>query len=307
MTRARALPTSGDVVRSFEPLRAYVESRIAEGLIPGAVIAVGRRSLFHQAALGRRALAPRPEPMTLRTIFDLASLTKPMVTGALAAELACAGLLDLDDPVERHLEETRGTDAGSPPLRMLLTHTAGFPAMNPLADYSGGKPRLLAAIAREPLEARPGQRFTYSDVGYILMQAVLEKVTRKRLDRLARELIFEPLGFRDTRFGTRAADRARVAPTTRLNGDRGPRRRVRNRGGGGALLRDAPARGSRRAAENPERRGRAAHDDEPVRAADHGAARDRVRHREPLLSATRIALLGRLLWPHGLHRRVAVD
>jgi CubicO group peptidase (beta-lactamase class C family) len=94
--------------------------------------------------------------------------------------------------------------------------------MNPLADYSGGKPRLLAAIAREPLEARPGQRFTYSDVGYILMQAVLEKVTRKRLDRLARELIFEPLGFRDTRFGTRAADRARVAPTTRLNGDRGP-------------------------------------------------------------------------------------
>jgi CubicO group peptidase (beta-lactamase class C family) len=226
MARARDLSpppsTSGDVARSFEPLRAYVESRIEEGLVPGAVVAVGRRSLFHQAALGRRALTPRAEPMTLRTIFDLASLTKPMVTGALAAELACAGMLDLEDPVERHLQETRGTDAGSLPLRMLLTHTSGLPAMNPLADYSGSKPRLFAAIAREPLEAVPGQRFTYSDVGYILVQGVLERVARKRLDRLAREMIFEPLGFKDTRFGTRAADRARVAPTTRLRGDRGP-------------------------------------------------------------------------------------
>jgi CubicO group peptidase (beta-lactamase class C family) len=217
-----SLSTSGDVALSFEPLRSYIESRIEEGLIPGAVVAVGRRSLFHQAALGRRAVAPRVEPMALRTIFDLASLTKPMVTGALAAELACAGVLDLDDPVERHLEETRGTDAGSLPLRMLLTHTAGFPAMNPVADYSGGKPRLFAAIAREPLEASPGQRFTYSDVGYIVMQGVLERVTRKRLDRLAREMIFVPLGFRDTRFGTRAADLVRVAPTTRLHDDRGP-------------------------------------------------------------------------------------
>ena len=226
MARERALSTSlsasGDVAHSFEPLRGYIESRIEEGLVPGVVVAVGRRSLFHQAALGHRALAPRTEPMSLRTIFDLASLTKPMVTGALAAELACAGILDLDDPVERHLEETRGTDAGSLPLRMLLTHTAGLPAMNPLADYSGGKPRLFAAIAREPLEARPGERFTYSDVGYILVQGVLERVTRKRLDRLAREKIFDPLHFRDTRFGTRAADLVRVAPTTRLHGDRGP-------------------------------------------------------------------------------------
>jgi len=87
--------------------------------------------------------------MTERTIFDLASLTKPMVTAPLLVELTLSGALGLDDPLERHLEETRGTRVGSLTLRSLLTHTSGLPAMNPLEDYRGGKPRLYAAIARE--------------------------------------------------------------------------------------------------------------------------------------------------------------
>jgi CubicO group peptidase (beta-lactamase class C family) len=155
--------------------------------------------------------------MTAHTIFDLASLTKPMATAALAVERASAGGLDLDDPLERHLEETRGTEAGSVRLSMLLTHTGGFPAMNPIEDYRGGKPRLYTAIGREPLEARPGERFTYSDVGYMLLQGAIERRAAK-LDRAAQERIFTPLRFRDTRFGTRAKDRARVAPTTREGG-----------------------------------------------------------------------------------------
>ncbi len=221
MPRAAARPAS--VSPAFEPLRDYLEARAEEGLVPGAVVAIGRGGgPVHRSAVGRRALAPRAEPMALRTIFDLASLTKPMVTAPLLLELASAGKLGLDDPVERHLEELRGSGTGAIPLRSLLTHTSGLPAMNPLADYRGGKPRLIAALAKEPLDARPGERFIYSDVGYMLVQCVVERVTRKRLDRVASERIFAPLRFRDTRFGTRVKDRSRVAPTEREQGNRGP-------------------------------------------------------------------------------------
>ncbi|TMQ58541.1 MAG: beta-lactamase family protein [Candidatus Eisenbacteria bacterium] len=218
MGRTRAAAAS-EAASLFAPLHSFLGSQIDAGLVPGAVFVAGRSGgAVHRAALGRRALQPRIEPMTEDTIFDLASLTKPLVTAALAVERASAHDLHLEDPLERHLEEARGTEAGSARLSMLLTHTAGFPAMNPLEDYRGGKPRLYAAIAREPLEARPGERFTYSDVGYMLLQGVVERATGKGLDRAAQERIFTPLRFRDTRFGTRAKDRLRVAPTTRERG-----------------------------------------------------------------------------------------
>ncbi|HEY2924267.1 MAG TPA: serine hydrolase domain-containing protein [Candidatus Eisenbacteria bacterium] len=222
MPRARPLPATG-ASRSFESLRSYLESRIEEGVVPGAVIAIGRGGrLLHLAALGRRALRPHVERMTESTIFDLASLTKPMVTAPLVLELASAGKLSLEDPVGRHLVELRGSETGAVPLTSLLTHTSGLPAMNPLIDYRGGKERLFTALAKERLQARPGERFVYSDVGYMLLQGVVERTTGKGLDRAASERIFGPLSFRDTRFGTRAKDRSRVAPTEREQGNRGP-------------------------------------------------------------------------------------
>ncbi|HZI89717.1 MAG TPA: serine hydrolase domain-containing protein, partial [Candidatus Polarisedimenticolia bacterium] len=209
--------------RSIEPLRTFLLGRIGEGLVPGATFALGRGDgTMHVEALGRRALLPRPEAMTPRTIFDLASLTKPMVTAPLLVELAREGSVDLDDPLESHLEETARTKVGTLTLRSLLTHVSGLPAMNPMEDYRGTKPALYAAIAREPLEAEPGRRMIYSDVGYMLAQGVIERVTGKALDRLARERIFAPLGDRDTRFGILAKDRPRTAPTDRLQGNRGP-------------------------------------------------------------------------------------
>jgi CubicO group peptidase (beta-lactamase class C family) len=204
---------------AFDPLRRFLESQIEAGLIPGAVVVAARRGRpAYRAALGFRALEPRREPMTERTIFDLASLTKVMATAPLLVERAVRGALAAEDPLERHLAETRGTEVGSIPLRLLLLHTSGLPPMNPDEDYRGGKSRLYAAIAREPLESRPGERFRYSDVGYVLLQGVIERGTGERLDRLAQRELFTPLGFRDTRFGVRASDLRRVAPTTREGG-----------------------------------------------------------------------------------------
>ncbi len=198
----------------YRPLAAHVDSTIASGLIPGAVIAVGRaEGMAYLGAFGRRALEPSREAMTRRTIFDLASLTKVMVTAPLIVERAVRGELSLLDTVARYLRETEGTQVGSIPLHMLLTHTAGFPADNPIEDYFGSKTELLAAIAREPLEAPPGTRFAYSDVGYIVLQLILERGSRRRLDRIAAADLFMPLKYRDTRFGVRPADLKRTAPT----------------------------------------------------------------------------------------------
>jgi len=222
----------------FAPLEKRISAWVDDGRIPGAVVAVGRASgPVFVGAIGKRAVSPRPEPMTAATIFDLASLTKVMATAPLVVERSVRGELDLDAPVDRYLAETRGSEAGAVPLHLLLTHTAGFCADNPLRDYGGTKERLYAAIAREPLEYRPGTRFLYSDVGFVLLQGVLERVTGSRLDRLAAGELFRPLGFRDTRFGVRAADRARTAPTERVGGRwlRGrvhdPRARTRALGG----------------------------------------------------------------------------
>ena len=130
---------------------------IGSGLIPGAVVAVGRsdRTVYLEA-FGRRALIPRRETMTRRTILDLASLTKVMVTAPLIVERAVQGTLSLLEPVARYLPETKDTEAGSIPLHLLLTHTAGFPRDNPIEDYAGSKADLLAAIAREPLGGAAG-------------------------------------------------------------------------------------------------------------------------------------------------------
>ena len=211
--------TTRGVNRAFRPLAALIERRVAEGLVPGAVAAVGRADeILFLRAFGHRALRPRRERMTERTILDLASLTKVMVTAPLVVERASRREISLLDPLERHLSETRGARIGPIPLHMLLTHTAGFQADNPLEDYSGTKADLVAAIAREPLESEPGTAFRYSDVGYVLLQLVLERISRRRLDRLAEAEIFRPLRFRDTRFGTAPEDRPRCAPTEAVAG-----------------------------------------------------------------------------------------
>jgi CubicO group peptidase (beta-lactamase class C family) len=203
-------------------------------------VQVGRaKGAAFRASVGRRAVMPEKERMTAGTIFDLASLTKPMATAPLVVERAVRGDFSLLDPLERHLPETAGFPVGSVPLHMLLTHTAGFVPDNPIQDYSGTKAALLQAIAREPLEAEPGARFIYSDVGYVLLQMVIERRTRRRVDRVAEAELFRPLGYRLTRFGIQAGHAARTAPTERERGRflRGlvhdPRARSRALGGVG--------------------------------------------------------------------------
>jgi uncharacterized protein YbbC (DUF1343 family)/CubicO group peptidase (beta-lactamase class C family) len=208
------------------PLRAQlarevsiaVERAIAAGEVPGAAVVVGRGDeQLLRAAFGSRALEPR-EAVTLDTLYDLASLTKPIATATSVMKLVERGSLELQASVARVLPEfgAQGKDAIT--VEMLLLHTSGLVADNPLADYVGSQDDMWSRIcALEPRSA-PGTKFTYSDVGYIVLGRLVERVDGRSLDRFASEELFAPLGMVDTTFRPGEALRERCAPTERRDG-----------------------------------------------------------------------------------------
>jgi uncharacterized protein YbbC (DUF1343 family)/CubicO group peptidase (beta-lactamase class C family) len=201
-----------------------VDRAIERRQIPGAVVLVGRRgAIAYVRASGRRAIEPVPEPMTRDTVFDLASLTKPVATAALAMMFIEEGRMRLSDRLDKLLPEMDSRGKGAVTIEQLLRHRAGFVPDNPLADYQRGPDHAWKQIAALDLVFTPGERFRYSDVGFLVLGRIVERLAAGRLDELARERIFEPLGMKDTHFrplaqkGTAASAiaLARIAPTER--------------------------------------------------------------------------------------------
>lgn len=176
--------------------------RIEAGDFPSAVYLVAEAGHVRFAdALGDAVREPESHPATLETIYDLASLTKPLVTGLLLAMFVERGGVGLDTPVASYLPEFDVDDKREVTVRHLLTHTSGLPAWQPLNILTDGKiERVLTTIAAQPLEQRPGERVVYSDLGFITLGALAGAVTLERLDTLARQHIFQPLGLARTCF-----------------------------------------------------------------------------------------------------------
>ena len=177
--------------------------RIEAGDFPSAVYVVAERGRARFAdAVGDAVREPDDvRPATLETIYDLASLTKPLVTGLLAALCVERGELDLDGVVSGHLKEFDTDGKRAITIRHLLTHTSGLPAWRPLYLTTGGGPeRVLDTIAAEPLEQEPGARVVYSDLGFITLGLILQRVATASLAELARREIFEPLKLARTFF-----------------------------------------------------------------------------------------------------------
>ena len=191
-----------------------VETALADAKMPGCVIVIGRSSgiLFHKA-YGQRALVPARAPMTENTIFDQASLSKAMVTATLIQKLIERGQLHLDDRASKYLPEFASRNKGDITVRQLLLHTSGLPIVNPLSDYADGPQAGLAHVFDQRLEAAPGQVYNYGDLGYIVLGALIERITGERLDKLARREIFQPLGMRETGYLPAVSQRYRIAPT----------------------------------------------------------------------------------------------
>lgn len=215
---ADAAPVSrGDAWESAAVDRA-VSDALAEKKLPGCVVLIGTRNeTLLRRAYGSRSVEPAVEAMDAETIFDLASLTKPIATSLAVHILADRKALSLDDKVSRHLSAFAVPGKDKITVRHLLLHTSGLPAVAPRATFARGGADMLQKIAQ--LSAAPaGSRFRYSDVGYVVLSELVAKVAGRPLDVFAREAIFEPLGMRNTGFRPSSGDAARIAPTERKDG-----------------------------------------------------------------------------------------
>lgn len=208
----------------LQGIDAAVLTAIRAGDTPGAVaLVLHEGEIVFLRAYGDRSQKPSRAPMGVDTVFDLASLTKPIVTATAVAILSERGSLRLSDRISDHLPEfaenaknaKNGKDRVT--IEHLLLHTGGLTADNALRDYEAGRDAALAKILDLPLEAEPGARFLYSDVGYIILGALIERVSGERLDVFAQKNILEPLKMRDTAFLPAPPLRARAAPAEANN------------------------------------------------------------------------------------------
>lgn len=216
-TRVATAPSS--IARTFHldklaEIDAAIQEAITNKQCPGGVFWLERNGVAYKRAYGWRALVPEREPMTIDTIFDAASLTKVIATTPAVMLLVERGRLKLDEPVRTYLPEFTGNGKENITVRQLLTHTSGLrPDVSLRPDWSGMEAFIRLAVS-EPLEARPGEKFIYSDTGMILAGEIVRRITGQRLDEFVKREIYQPLGMRDTCFKPPREKLDRVAPTT---------------------------------------------------------------------------------------------
>jgi uncharacterized protein YbbC (DUF1343 family)/CubicO group peptidase (beta-lactamase class C family) len=208
-----AVPT-----RALSAVDAVIQNAISDGSIPGAVLIVGHDGqVIYRKAYGERALEPRREVMTLDTVFDLASLTKVIVTTTAVMQLVERGKLRLNDPVAKYLPEFAQNGKEDITVRQLLTHYSGLaPDLDLKTAWEGKETAYRMAFAETPGDP-PGSKFSYSDINFIVLGALVERVSGEALDEYAARHIFVPLKMTRTRFVPPAARRAgwieKIAPT----------------------------------------------------------------------------------------------
>jgi CubicO group peptidase (beta-lactamase class C family) len=199
--------------------RAYdvLDQAVADHAFPGGVLAVGYQDELIVHEFGRQTYDGKSSTVNVGTIYDAASLTKPVVTATLVAMQVEAGRIGLDLPVSRYIPEWN--DGPNPDwrktvtVRNLLTHSSGLPAHKDYFLTLHSKREFIAAIGREPLEYAPGTKTVYSDLGFILLGEILERATGKTVDQLAHEQIFAPLNMAGTMFNPPKSLLGRIAPT----------------------------------------------------------------------------------------------
>ena len=224
---------------NFAAVEHEMDAAVARGVFPGVVVLVniGGQVVFHRAA-GMRALEPERSPMREDTIFDLASLTKPLATSIAMMIMMKERKIALDDRVSRFFHNFGVHGKTHVTFRHLLANTSGLPAWRPywkdilrieregrinFTASRGAKEYVYEAIQREKPDAAAGAKTLYSDLGFMLLGAVVEEVNGTTLDRYCHERIYKPLGLRATSYVDLSLLRTRrlepiadmIAPTER--------------------------------------------------------------------------------------------
>lgn len=195
-------------------LDAIVQTSIQNHEMPGAVLLVGHDGhVIYRKAFGNRALEPRVEPMTVDTIFDMASLTKVIATTTAVMQLEEQGKIRMNDPVVKYIPEFGQNGKSDITVRDLLTHYSGFaPDIDLTPDFNSREAAYSMAFAATPV-APPETQFIYSDTNFIVLAALVERITGTTLDAYCAQNIFTPLGMSHTRFLPPADWIPQIAPT----------------------------------------------------------------------------------------------
>lgn len=197
-------------------IEEFLRSHIAAGDFPGASYLVAEKGrILAEGALGHAVLTPEKIEATRSTLYDLASLTKPLSTAVLVAQYRSLGRLDLDERLARHLPSWASApdDRSGITLLDLLAHRSGLPAWKPLYLYAADRPSRIEWMLRVTLACPSGQDVVYSDLGYILLGFALEEAGGAPLARLFAERVARPLGLPDLLFRPPRATRRRIAAT----------------------------------------------------------------------------------------------
>jgi uncharacterized protein YbbC (DUF1343 family)/CubicO group peptidase (beta-lactamase class C family) len=214
------LPAAGFTADDhFALIRPTVEAAIQRGDVPGAVIAVLHDGkVIYREAFGRRAIKPASEPMTVDTIFDMASLTKPIATATSIMLLIEQGKLKLDDKVAKYWPAFAANGKEAVAIENLLLHTSGLIPDNPESDYADGREKAFERICQLKPQNPVGSKFTYSDINFIILGELVGQISGEPLDSFARKHIFEPLGMVHSGFRPAESIRPNCAPTQEREG-----------------------------------------------------------------------------------------
>lgn len=209
-----ATEASTSAAPDFHIIDQLMDDALSAHELPGAVVLIGHNGkIVFEKAYGNRSLLPEVEPMTEDTIFDMASLTKCLATATSIMQLHQEGRFSFDDPVSKYLPEFAENGKQHVTIRDLLTHYSGLaPDVNLKDEWSGKQEGLHRAFDSE-LMSKPETTFRYSDINFITLGALVEKLSGQTLDQYALRHIYEPLGMTHTRFLPPAAWLPKIAPT----------------------------------------------------------------------------------------------
>jgi len=213
----RLRAASPEMAARLKPASEILDRAVEEKAFPGGVLAVGYRGELAVHSFGKQTYDAKAPVVTLETIYDVASLTKAVVTTTAMATMVAANRVQLEAPLERFLPEwAKGPNSewrNKVTVRHLLLHSSGLPDFRRYYLEVKGKKGIVAKALAEPLVAEPGTKIEYSDIGFILLGEIVERVSGRPLDQFARERILTPLGMNDTLFNPTKSLRGRIAPT----------------------------------------------------------------------------------------------
>jgi len=219
-----AVPTAAPAEVGMSATRlSKIDVAVAEGLrrewMPGCVVMVGHQGkiVFHKA-YGNKQVQPETIAMTTDTVFDMASITKPIATATSVMKLVELGKIDVDQTVAHYIPEFAANGKDEITVRQLLIHQGGLLPDNALSDYNDGVAKAFERIYALGTRVEPGTTFMYTDVGFIVLAKLVERVSGKNVHQFSQEFLFKPLGMQETGYNPPAALRKRAATTQQREG-----------------------------------------------------------------------------------------